>query len=543
MRTRVPAPSTPCPPAFAAGVPAPRTRPRPRPLPCRRLRPTGDRGAAVLEHAGVVLLACTLGVALFGATDNGQRLLAEVRRAVCTALDIGACPDGTDRADDLLPERCATDEHRLSASVGVSVAAGSSGSVRIGERVSSDGSAEVSLTRGLHATADAPNPLHWGAELGPLAEARAGVGAGAHGGAAATHVWTFATKRAADRFRERVARSEHLESLSSDSGAFDALGARIVGAVGDLFGSPTAGTLPPPDRRQVSLNAGLHLAGEAGANLGVGGRGRSSGSQAGRRSGGANGRPAAPGDATADTPRSGRAAPALGTGDDRVSSDLGLLYLVSAGAEGEASLTEAVDERRGTVSRTVGFQFAESGRVGPLMPASSLGRPREARDRLTRASVTTTRDRRTGELAEVAVETVNADDGGVRVVGTARLQVTDANRATVRSWLAGREALTALTFLATTGRPKDAASPKAARSQEISEFDRLLHREATYSTVAYARRSAGREFGADATLNGLSFGGATGWESVTHTATGARYLAAPGPDGRRELVPYEECAW
>ncbi|GAA1768278.1 hypothetical protein [Streptomonospora arabica] len=546
VRTPAPAPPTIRPSALAERLDAPRFRLRVHPH-SRRLRAAGDRGAAALEYAGVVLLACTLGVALVGATDYGQRLLTEVRRAVCTALDLGGCPSGPGSADGFLPKRCATDEHRISASVGVSVVASPSGSVRIGERVNSDGTAEVSLTRGLHATADAPNPLHWGGELSSLAEARVGVGAGAHGGATAAHVWTFATEREAARFRERVARSEHLETLGSGSGAFDALGSRIVGAAGDLFGSETTGALPPPDRREVSLSAGLHLAGEAGASLGVRDRdrdrGRAAGGESGRRTGGATGRPAVPGGATAGTPRPGGSAPAdgTGTGRDRVSSDLGLLHLVSAGAEGDASLTETVDERRGTVSRTVGFRFAESGGVGPLMPPSVL-RPRDARDRITRASVTTTRDRGTGELTEVAVETANTDDGSGRVVGTARLKVTDANRATVRRWLAGGEPLRALTFLATTGRPKDAASPKAAGSGEVGEFDRLLYREAGYSAVGYATRSAGREFSADATLNGLSFGGATGWESVTRTATGARYLAAPGPDGRRELVPYEECA-
>ncbi|MFD0776466.1 hypothetical protein ACFQZ2_21235, partial [Streptomonospora algeriensis] len=225
---------------------------------------------------------------------------------------------------------------------------------------------------------------------------------------------------------------------------------------------------------------------------------------------------------------------------DGVRGSPDLLHLVSASAEGDAVLTETVDERRGTVSQTVGFEFAEAGEVGPLVPEAVLS-PEDARDRLTGASLTTTRHSETGELAEVVIETVNADDDAGHIVGTARLEVTDANRAPVRRWLDGREPLLALTFLSTTARPKDVASPKAEHSDSVGEFDRLLFSEGTYSSVRYAAESRGRDFSVDATLSGLSFGGATGWESVTRTATGARYLARPGPAGRRELVPFEGC--
>ncbi|GAA4891696.1 hypothetical protein [Streptomonospora salina] len=524
---------------------AARARPRSRhpllPRPPRRRHPrrplsaaADDRGAAALDYAAVVVLACALATGLAGTTDFGQRIVAEIRRAVCGALDLGDCAGRPGDADGFVPEPCTTDTQQVSSSVGVSVAASQDGQVRIAERVNSDGTAEVALTHRLEGAADAPSPLHWGAELGPLAEAEAGLAAGVHGGASATRVWTFPTEREADRFRERVARAEHLENLGSDSGAFDALGSRIVGFAADRFGADAV-TLPPPDRRDVSVSGGLHLSGEAGASVGVRGRGSSGG-----------------GDADPDTPGTGAPTPerpatdAPGiqdpdTSDDAVSTGLDLLHVVSAGAEGDAVLTESRDERSGTVSRTVGFEFAESGEVGPLVPESVLT-PDDARTGLTGASLTTVRDSGTGELTGVAIETVNADGDGGHVVGTARLEVTDANRAAVRRRLDAGEPLLALTFLSTTGRPTDTASPRAGDSDRVGEFDRLLFREGTYSSVRYATASDGREFSADATLSGLSFGGATGWKSATRTATGARYLARPGPGGRRELVPFEDCA-
>ncbi|MFD0773117.1 hypothetical protein ACFQZ2_04170, partial [Streptomonospora algeriensis] len=150
-----------------------------RPLPFRRrpLRPlsaaAGDRGAAALDYAAVALLVCALGTALFGTTDYGQRVLTEIRHAVCAALDLGDCTDRPGAADRFLPEPCTTDTQQISSSVGVSVAASQNGQVRIAQRVYSDGTAEVALTHRLHGSADAPSPLRWGAELGPLAEADA----------------------------------------------------------------------------------------------------------------------------------------------------------------------------------------------------------------------------------------------------------------------------------------------------------------------------------------------------------------------------------
>ncbi|MUL42534.1 hypothetical protein FZ103_15365 [Streptomonospora sp. PA3] len=500
---------------------------------------TTDRGGTLLGYAGVVLVVGALGVTLFASTDFGGRIVTGIERAVCAVLDLGGCPPGRGVAEDFLPEPCTTDAQQLSASVSISIAASPSGRVRIGERVNSDGTAEVSLTHALHGSADAPSPLRWGADLGPLADAHAGVGAGMHGGLAATRTWTFRTERAADRFRKRVARAEHLQNLGSDSGAFDALGARIVGVAADRLGGDSAGDLPPPDRREVSVNAGVHLTGEAGAKFGLRRSGRSAEAGPHGPTSPADGRTADPGSTDADTGGDPSADP--GSRRDGVSSSLNLLHLVSAGAEGEAVLTESVDERSGTVSQTVGFTFAEAGEVGPLMPKSVL-RPRDARDRLARASLTTTRDRATGELVAITIETVNTDEDRGHIAGTTRLEVTGANRAAVRRWLAGSRPLAALEFLATTGRPKDITSPAAQRSDDIGEFDRLLFSEATYSTVRYAAESNGREFGADATLSGWTFGGATGWESLTRTATGARYLAGPGPAGRRELVPFEDCA-
>ncbi|KII00005.1 hypothetical protein LP52_03385 [Streptomonospora alba] len=513
------------------------------PLPRRLLRPLNaaadDHGAAALDYAAVVLLACALGTALFGTSDYGQRILAEIRRAVCAALDLGDCADRPGDADRFLPEPCTTDAQQISSSVGVSVAARQNGQVRIAERVDSDGTAEVALTHRLHGTADAPSPLRWGADLGPLAEADAGLAAGVHGGASTTHVWEFSTEREAARFRERVARAEHLESIGSDSGAFDAIGSRIVGFAADRLGSDAV-TLPPPDRREVSVKAGLHLAGDAGASLGVRSRNRSADGTPRTPAGESPARPGGPRrPGTGLSPGSDSGSQAPGT-DEAVRSGLDLLHLVSAGAEGDAVLTESRDGRSGTVSRTVGYEFAEAGEVGPLVPDSVLS-PEDARDRLTGASLTTTRDSDTGELVEVAIETVNADGDSGHVVGTARLEVTDANRAAVRRRLDGREPLLALTFLSTTARPKDVTSAKAESSDSVDEFDRLLYSEGTYSSVRYATDSRGREFSADATLSGLSFGGATGWESATRTAIGARYLGGPGPAGRRELIAFEEC--
>ncbi|GAB3454331.1 hypothetical protein GCM10027570_34340 [Streptomonospora sediminis] len=539
---------------------------RPRPI----LRPptppsAADCGATAIGYAGVAILACALGIALFGATDHGRRILTEVERAVCAALGLGPCPTGRDhRADPLRPKVCAASAQQVSASAGVSVAASPSGRVRIGERHFTDGTAEVSLTRAVHGTADAPNPFRWGAGLGP-AEAEAGLGAGVHGGAAATSTWVFPSKHAADRFRERVARSEHLDGLRADSGAFDALGARIAGGAAQLLGDGGAAGLPPPDRRAVTTHAGVHLAGDAGVELHVGGDANADrpADSAGGGAAGTAGAPDDPGNAadTSDPAASDERRAGVTSGPD-------LLHLVSAGAEGNAELTRTTDDRRGTVSQTVAFEFAETGAVGPLVPESVLS-PGHAHDRLARAALTTTRDRGTGDLEEVVIEVDNSrgadgaggargngGDGGGHVVGTARLEVTDRNRATVRRWLAAGESLRALSFLSTTGRPTQPAAPQAAhggagegggagrgsRVGRVGGFDELLYREGTYSTVRYATETTGREFSADATLGGLSFGGATGWESVSRAATGARYLAAPGPHGRRELVPFAECA-
>ncbi|QBI53161.1 hypothetical protein [Streptomonospora litoralis] len=535
--------------------------------PCHRRRACStadDHGAAAVGYAGVVVLACALGVALFGTTDHGRRLLAELERAVCIALDLGDCASGRRGNNDLLPKPCTTDTHRITASTGLSVAASPSGRVRIGERVNSNGTAEVALTRTLDGSADAPSPFRWGFQAGPVAEAELGISAGVHGGVAETRVWTFASRDEARRFRERVARAEHLQNLGQDSGAFDALGAQIVGKAAEVFGDGTAAdTLPPPDRRETSTSAGAHLTGEAGVKVATPDRRPRPPPDAdpeGERAesddvpGADPGAPGSSSDSGPDPdagrspnrrPPDGRSEPRGESGEphrrDDFAAGFDLLHLVSAGAEGSAVFTRGVDHRRGTTSRTVAFEFAESGDVGPLAPRSVLG-SQQARNRLTRAALTTTRNRRTGELTGIRIETVRADEAHGHVVGTARLAVTDANRGTVRRWLAEREPVLALSFLGTTGRPKDATSPRARSPGAVTPFDRLLFDEGTYSTVRYAAESNGREFAAEATLAGLSFGSTTGWESATLTATGARYLAPPGPRGRRELVPFGECA-
>ncbi|MDA0563231.1 hypothetical protein LG943_02635 [Streptomonospora sp. S1-112] len=533
---------------------------------CRRpLR--AERGGAILEYAGVVALVAGAAVGLIGvagSTEPGRRVLAEVERAVCAVLRLADCGAGAgaaaadsaaaDRDAAFRPQGCTTGSSAMTAATGVSVAVSPGGKVRIAERVSSDGTVEVSLARGFDAAADLPSPFRWGVGVGHLAEVDAGIAAGVRGGVTAVETWTLADRRAAADFRERVARSVHLAELTEDSGAFDAVGAQIIGLLEEHLGGGGAGAgtggggagtgggtgaLPPPDRRAVVVDGGLRLTGDLGATLG--GRGRRPGHPDRSDAGGAGG-PAAPSADGAD-PRPG------GQG---VASGVDLLHLVSASAEGSGHVSREIDERRGTVAETVGFTFEEAGEVGRLVPRSVLT-PENASDRLVSAALTTTRDRRTGRLTEVAIQVVNAEDEHGQTEGTARLKVTDANRATVRAWLEGGEPLLALSFLSTTGRPKDVTDPRVDQGAgtdaggggdsgvPVSDFDRLLHAEATYSTVRYAVDTDGREFTADAVLAGWAFGGSTGWESVSRTATGARYLGAPDGEGRRDLVPLTAC--
>lgn len=545
---------------------------------CRRTG-RGDRGGTLLEYAGVLALVAGVATGMAGLTEPGRRALAEVERAVCAVLRLEGCGTGTAGAgaaanpdSAFRPQGCTTGTSSLTAATGVSVAVSPGGKVRIAERVNSDGTVEVSLARGFEAAAELPSPFRWGAGVGHLAEAEAGVAAGVRGGVTAVDTWVLDDRRAATAFRERVARQVHLDELTEDSGAFDAVGAQIVGLLERSLGTggPEAGGgsggLPPPDRREVVADGGVRLTGELGATLG--GRGRRA---AGPERSGSDGGPAAPDAPAAPSgPRTGR---------QGVASGVDLLHLVSASAEGSAHFSRETDERRDTVAETVGFAFEEAGEVGRLMPRSVVT-PEDARDRVVSAALTTTRDRRTGRLTEVAIRVVNAADEHGQTEGTARLAVTDANRATVRAWLNGGEPLLALSFLSTTGRPKDATDPRAehppggaddapgrpasgdsgdsgggdveeggedrehageGRRVRLSDFDRLLHAEGVYSTVRYAVETGGREFSADATLAGWAFGGSTGWESVSRTATGARYLGAPDGDGRRGLVPFAAC--
>lgn len=117
-------------------------------------------------------------------------------------------------------------------------------------------------------------------------------------------------------------------------------------------------------------------------------------------------------------------------------------------------------------------------------------------------------------------------------VTTTTLDVTDANRDLVDTWLADRnDAGVALSL------PFGAMEP---RSPSDDPFLQLLYEEATMSQLTYHNVKDKTEFEA-AIKKGWEFGFAVSAENATASLTDAQFLGAPGTDGTRILVPDTEC--
>ncbi|MBB6170652.1 Flp pilus assembly pilin Flp [Nocardiopsis mwathae] len=467
-----------------------------------------DTGASFIEYSAVGLVISVMTVAVISTTDLGDQVTSGLTRAICQAFGGDNCDNIKVADKDYQPEHCMTGSNAVSTTHGGAVAVNVDGGFTIIEKEKSDGTVEVSLVRSVGVGADAPLPTDWGVNFKGLVDVEASIGAGLEGEGGYQQTWTFDNASDAAAFKDDVSRAMNMEGISEDSGAFGGLGSQLSGAAKGIFEDEEI-DLPKADREAGVIEVGGKVEGGAGVSLGNTQRkiGESKEDHAARK---------------------------------KASTGIDLVELLSGDAKGKVTASQEVDNENNTVSDTVGFKFEQSGEVGEHMPESIISEDAAA-NTLDSTQIKTTYDRDTEELVglEIQIVAVDEDNDDYRV-NTTDLQVTDENRDTVMEWMEQGEPLMVLEFMSTTGQPKDVAS-HPDDDPRISDFDRLLHEEGTYSTVGYDRESGGEDWDGSVTLFGQDVGLSTGWDSESLEVSDARYLGAPNEDGKRELIEYEDC--
>ena len=130
---------------------------------------------------------------------------------------------------------------------------------------------------------------------------------------------------------------------------------------------------------------------------------------------------------------------------------------------------------------------------------------------------------------------IGATEESQRTVVTTELDVTDANRGVVESWLAQ-------SGLGSDGpvlMPSNAFEPSKPVADD--PFANLLYQEGRNSVQVYDQVDDGFSFGAEFAV-GLKIGASFSSSSTTSTINSAIFLGAPGADGTRGYVNDAVCS-
>ena len=481
-----------------------------------RRRPAGDLGQATLEQLGVVVVAALLalggvaGVATYGPHLNNA--LCQLGQAIGFA---GACADvpQTPIADgptdeDFRPPVCTlrTDSDQASSSVKI-------GFVTIGEdngfivTQNSDGTVTATATNG----GSLGGEVGFGASIGGGSKGDLGLGAdvsfGAGVKAKAGDTWKFDSMEEWESMREQL--DDYLiqeMQLQSEGGA----GIALWKWISDSWVEKPR----DPDVTSSSFTVEVTVDGQAGLRLGDGTTGK-------------NGKP----------------------GMDNLNR--------GAYIEGKVGGTyvRTTDHKSGNQSSTYQFDasgggglnwgFGNAGGGGEYQSAFKI--TRDKNDKIvsveflqeTSASWSAELDLDSsivpaGQSANGSVK-IGATEESQRTVVTTELDVTDANRGVVESWLAqsglGSDGLVLM--------PSNAFEPSKPVADD--PFANLLYQEGRNSVQVYDQVDDGFSFGAEFAV-GLKIGASFSSSSTTSTINSAIFLGAPGADGTRGYVNDAVCS-
>ncbi|MGO1316927.1 MAG: hypothetical protein ACTMIR_07820 [Cellulomonadaceae bacterium] len=462
-------------------------------VPCR------DRGAAGVEHVGVVAIVLVLVGALVGLSSPvGQTIAAEICKAVgttCGAPEQIEAENTVPQDSDYQPPACMFREESQSYSTSMTV-----WFVKIGQdsgfivQEYADGTVRVTVTDGLNVGAEGEvgSKTFDAGKLGDGDNAGVDVSLGADLTLGYGDTWEFEDMDEWDAAKEQL--DTYLmqqEMLKQQGGVFAIKG--------------MGGFVDPPKETTISFTeVGL----EAGLDASIGLR-----------------------EPTGKTDTKGN--------PEFLDPNLGANLSVTAGTK------VTVEKNKGTGETSWTYEVSGAGEAGVDLVGGGGSVQGKAE-----GAFTVTRDGE-GKVTEVVFKTMH--EGGAEgylgndtfstngsastsestsTVTTTRLEVDDTNRELVDEWLGARgdygEALKL---------PFGAMVPDKPSSDP---FMQLMYEESTMSVVQYHNVRDKTEFEA-AIKKGWKFGFSVSAENATATAVDADFLGAAGPDGVRVMVPDSVC--
>ncbi|WP_433327522.1 hypothetical protein [Spirillospora sp. CA-294931] len=460
---------------------------RPSPHRCRRVRPT-DLGASGLEYGAVILVgALVLGV-LGAFIVPGGPAAQNIEYAMCKLVK-GEKECVSPKEKDLKPTSCTTSTTTNSQGNRIDIAF-----LQLGSEVtlirSTDSTGRVTITAintralgataGLGATAQRGNAFALGADIDVTARFKLGNG----------DSWVFDSGDEADRFVQDIRKKAAQNSLKGLKTLIPALGGKVIKALDtpDLRG---------PDITRREYEFGGTAEGSIG---GIFGNSKDA-------SGGPTVKPNLRGYVSIEAKNKAVIE------EDRRDGSRSVTFEVSGGSKIGAGYVVGNKEFRGQLAGAMKLTYDKSGKLTKL----TLTRTTILNNELTTS--TTELPLRTDAERRVVQQHLSAEGNafkGTPAEPALRLNVTPLK----------------LTW--------DDMAPATPPGPDATPLQRLLYQQGKSHQVDYDYASTDLPHKIGIKL-GLKLGWANNKTDQDQKAKGARYLGAPGPDGRRVWKQFKEC--
>lgn len=221
------------------------------------------------------------------------------------------------------------------------------------------------------------------------------------------------------------------------------------------------------------------------------------------------------------------------------------------GVDGSSSATVTTDHRTGAQTFTYSLKGSWGAEVNAVLDAAGIdkeygGTLALSYDKdgtltgvtMTTIRETTTTDADTAKTPWPGSEKANIklkNGEGVYQTDSVYITVNDKNRSIVEAAVGDLGSGGSLLWDATTG----SVMPSTI-SPDSNDFQKLLYEQGVGLTQYYTVDGNGGGFGIEAKV-GIQLGFSADWANEDTNLIDSTYLGAPGPDGVRVPVPYEEC--